>query len=209
MLVIALALFSLLQISTGSALTSSPVIENERVVVRAGSVEPGQRVSGAAGEDSYAVFIDPGSVRTPGGTLMHEAGDVVFTRAGDPAPEVVGAAVRVMIVTLHKVDVPPLANDSGYPEGFPRPGATKVFENDRVVIWDYTFTPGQPSPMHFHSRDTVVLYSGDGAVTSTTPEGVSTVNEHPPGHITFNRRNRTHTEVVSRGSVHIVATELK
>ena len=77
------------------------------------------------------------------------------------------------------------------------------------MIWDYTFAAGQPSPMHFHSRDVVTIYTEDGAVTSTTPGGEAVVNEHYPGEAKFNPRNRTHTEVLSRGKVHIIAVELK
>ena len=168
-----------------SALPSKPVLDNERVTVRAGMVAPGQPLGGDAGEDAVIVFMSSGSVKTPQGGAMHQAGDVLYLRAVDVRPEVMGAPLQAMRISLHRLAVPPLTNSSGYPEAFPRPGARKTLENDRVVMWDYRFTPGQPSPMHFHSRDTVVLYTEDGAVTSTTPDGMSTVNEHPcrPHHV--------------------------
>jgi quercetin dioxygenase-like cupin family protein len=203
-------LFALAQLLAPNASSVTPVIENERVTVRTVTFLPGQSAEGNRGEDSVTVFITAGTLSTPQGTITRRPGDVAYHPKGPRVrEEVVGNPVRAMIVGLHDVTVSPLQNTSGYPEAFPRPGAKKILENDRVTVWDYTFTPGQPSPMHFHSRDTVVLYTDDGAVTSTTPEGVSTVVEHPPGHITYSLRNRTHTEVVSRGNVHIIVTELK
>jgi quercetin dioxygenase-like cupin family protein len=208
---IAVALVAIAQGAVAARATlPAPVIENERVTVRKLVFQPGQGAEGDRGENSVIVYMTPAALRTPQGTINRKPGEAVYRQRGPRVrEEVVGAPVGAMVVSLHDVSVTPIVNTSGYPEAFPRPGAIKVFENDRVVLWDYTFTPGQPSPMHFHSRDTVVLYTDDGAVTSTTPEGVSTVNEHPAGQVTFNRGNRAHTEVLSRGSVHIIVTELK
>lgn len=203
-------ILAFVQVPVSDPASVKPVIENERVTVRTVTLLPGQPAEGNRGESSVTVFITAGTLSTPQGTLTRKPGDVAYHPKGPRVrEEVVGTPVRAMVVSLHDVTVNPLPNTSGYPEAFPRPGAKKILENDRVTVWDYTFTPGQPSPMHFHSRDTVVLSTEDGAVTSTTPEGVSTVVEHPPGHITYSLRNRTHTEVVSRGTVHIIVTELK
>jgi hypothetical protein len=203
-------LLALVQVPASEPASAKPVIDNARVTVRMVTLLPGQPAEGNRGENSVTVFMTAGTLSTPQGTLTRKPGDVVYHPKGPRVrEEVVGTPVRAMIVSLHDVMVNPLPNTSGYPEAFPRPGAKKILENDRVTVWDYTFTPAQPSPMHFHSRDTVVLYTEDGAVTSTTPEGVSTVVEHPPGHITYSLRNRIHTEVVSRGNVHIIVTELK
>jgi hypothetical protein len=102
----------------------------------------------------------------------------------------------------------PYPNTSGYPNAFPRPGSTKVLENDRVVVWDYTWVPGVATPVHFHDKDVVVVYLADGALTSTTPDGVSTVNEHSFGFTKFNPGNRAHTELLSRGSARAIVIEL-
>ena len=88
-------------------------------------------------------------------------------------------------------------------------GTRKLFENDRVIVWDYTWTPGQPTPMHFHDKDVVVVYMADGALKSTTPDGQNTVNEFSVGTVRFNLRDRVHSEVVSRGAGRAVITELK
>jgi hypothetical protein len=65
--------------------------------------------------------------------------------------------------------VPPLANTSGFPNAFPRPNSRKLFENDNVVVWDYTWTTGVPTPMHFHDKDVVVVYLETGRLKRGEP----------------------------------------
>jgi hypothetical protein len=63
--------------------------------------------------------------------------------------------------------------------------------------------------MHFHDKDTLVVFEATGALQSTTPDGKSLANEYKFGDIRFNRRDRTHTELLVRGHEHAVITELK
>jgi hypothetical protein len=166
-------------------------------------------------QDSITVFLQGGRLRIvkPDGSstiVMRKTGDVVAEPRGDADNrDAVDAPVRAIVIDLHDNVVPGIVNESGYPDAFPRPGAKKVLETARVLVWDYTFVEGQPSPMHFHPRDVVTIYTEEGAVTSTTPQGVQTVNDHHPGEVVFNLRNRAHTEQLSRGKVHIIAVELK
>jgi hypothetical protein len=64
---------------------------------------------------------------------------------------------RTIVIDVNDVHAPPLENRSGYPNAFPRQGSKKVFENDHVVVWDYSWTRGQPTVMHFHDKDVVVV----------------------------------------------------
>jgi predicted metal-dependent enzyme (double-stranded beta helix superfamily) len=96
------------------------------------------------------------------------------------------------------------------PNAFPRPGNNrKVFENDRVIVWDFTWTPGQPTPMHFHDKDVVVVYLGTGTLRSTTPDGKAVDNKWKPGDTRFNLRDRVHTETLVEGELRAIITELK
>jgi hypothetical protein len=119
------------------------------------------------------------------------------------------AGVRTVVIELKDHALPPIANTTGYPLAFPRPHVRKLLENDKVVVWDYRWRPNEPSPMHFHDKDTLVVYEATGALQSTTPDGKATVNENKFGDIRFNRRDRTHTELLVRGEGHAVITELK
>src|SRR3954471_809456 len=55
---------------------------------------------------------------------------------------------KSVAITLKDKRVEPLVNASGFPNAFPRPGnSIKVHEDARVIVWDYTWAPGQPTPM--------------------------------------------------------------
>jgi hypothetical protein len=120
------------------------------------------------------------------------------------------APARTVVIDLKDQPAPAkLENKSGFPNAFPRPGSKKVFENDRIVVWDYTWTPGLATPMHFHDKDVVVVYLKDGALKSTTPDGKSTINALIVGKTTFNARDRVHTETLIEGESRAIITEFK
>ena len=79
------------------------------------------------------------------------------------------------------------------PPPFPREGATKMLDNDRVQVWDVAWLRRQ-YPLHRHVYDLAVVYysPGDRIIISTTGERrpVST----PAWDITFRRRGLTHIE---------------
>ena len=137
---------------------------------------------------------------------LSRKGTAFFSHKGDTPGK---AGERTVIVELKGQPLPPLANTSGYPLAFPRPHVKKLLENDRVVVWDYAWRPGKPTPMHFHDKDTLVVFEATGALQSTTLDGKITVNENKFGDIRFNKRDRIHTELLLRGHAHAVITELK
>jgi hypothetical protein len=110
---------------------------------------------------------------------------------------------------LKDVRVPPLKNNSGFADAFPRQDGKKLLENDRIVVWDYSWTPGKPTVMHFHDKDVVVVYLGNGDLSSTTPDGKTVVNSYTFGQAKFNPRDRTHSELLVKGSQRVIAVELK
>ncbi|MGZ5872584.1 MAG: hypothetical protein ACXWKP_10780 [Bradyrhizobium sp.] len=171
-----------------AALPVRLVIDNERVTVwdTTSSLPP-------AAHDFVAITLS-------------QPGNAVFGRAGDT----VGAAgSRTVIVELKDHPVPLIPNNSGYPNAYPRPHIEKILENDRVIVWRYRWNLGEPTPMHFHDKDVVVVYLEDSALKSTEPDGKSVLNEYKSGEIRFNRRNRTHTELLVRDAGSAVITELK
>jgi hypothetical protein len=116
---------------------------------------------------------------------------------------------RAIVITLKDKVVAPIKNTSGYPNAFPRPGNIKVYEDARVIVWDYTWTLGKATPMHFHDKDVVVIYFEGGSLQSTTPDGKSVVNTRSAGGTFFNPRDRVHTETLLDGTLRAIITELK
>ena len=119
------------------------------------------------------------------------------------------AANKVIVITLKDKKVAPLPNKTGYPNAFPRPGGIKVHEDSRVIVWDYTWTLGKPTPMHFHNTDVVVIYLDNGTLASTTPDGKTVSNKRTMGQTYFNARDRVHTETLTEGKLRAIITELK
>jgi hypothetical protein len=116
---------------------------------------------------------------------------------------------RTIVIELKDLPVTPLANESGYPLAFPRKHAKKLLENAQVVVWDSDWHPGEPTPMHFHDKDAVVVFEATGALKSTTPDGKSVITEIQFGSVRFSARNRSHSEVLVSGKARAVIAELK
>ena len=189
---------------TADALTlngATPIIENDRVAVwdftwTRGVPAPLE----AQTADSVWVSVSP------------SVGDVRYWAKGAPrrAERSIGAPLRMIAIDLKDHAPVPAKNASGFPNAFPRPGISrKVFENERVIVWDFTWTRGQPTPMHFHDKDVVVVYLGTGTLRSTTPDGKAVDNKWKPGDTRFNLRDRVHTETLIEGELRAVITELK
>jgi hypothetical protein len=169
----------------GSETALTPVIDNDRVAI--------WDVTG------------PTTAQPLDAVVVPLAGSATFLPKGKTS----NAAGRSIMIDLKDHPVPPIANPTKYPLAFPRPGSKKILENDRVIVWDYTWTPGVPTPMHFHDKDVVVVFLDDGDLSSTTPDGQVTVNSFTPGSVKFNPRGRTHTETLMRGRQRAIITELK
>jgi hypothetical protein len=60
-----------------------------------------------------------------------------------------------------------------WPPQFPREGATKLFENDRVIIWEQVGRPKTPF-VHKHIRDIITIGLEPGKIATQTPDGKPT-----------------------------------
>jgi len=208
----------LLQITEEPVRNSAPlVIDNERVSVRDITLSPGNPSPMDLYKDDFVtLFLVGGKIRTTdehglSSIALRNAGDAVFGRKGtEERQEVISdSPARLIVVALKDHPVSPLVNKSKYPAAFPRLGSKKVLDNSRVIVWNYTWTPGVPTPMHYHDKDVVVVYREDGSLSSTTPNGESVVNDYKFGTIRFNKAERTHFEEVVKGKQSAIILELK
>jgi hypothetical protein len=196
-----LALLATLTVATTClvAADQAPIIQNARVTVW--DVPAGAPAPATSASRDVVTFVIRGNAARPDGSA--------FYRAKGSVSRPVPADARTIVIELQDARVPPLPNASGHPLAFPRPGSRKLLENDRVVVWSFTWTPGVATPMHFHDKDVVVTYLADGALTSTDPQGKAVVNEHHFGYTKFNPRDRVHTELLARGQGSALMVELK
>ena len=184
---------ALLLVAAAAAPAAMPIVDNDRVTVW--DVTSG----------------DPAAPKHDGDTVwisLSRPGEVAFKTAGQHF-DAAALGGRAIAIDLKNHPVAPLPNTSGYPNAFPRPGVKKLFENSRVVVWDYSWQPRVATPMHFHDKDVVVVYVEAGALKSTTPDGQSTANEFSAGTVRYNTRNRVHTELLTTERARAIITELK
>src|SRR5438445_12988692 len=127
-------LLCMMLFQAGTQTATKPTIDNDRVTVQDVS-----RSAPAQPTDAVVVSLAGSAAFVPKGTT----------------PNITGPS---FVIDLKDHPVPPIENKSGYPVAFPRPGTKKVFENERVIVWDSTWTLGVATPMHFHDKDVVVVF---------------------------------------------------
>ena len=189
------------------------LIDNERVTVwdatwPKGKAMPAYRTV----DDMVIVELNDAAYRVNGkDSVSAKLGQAAFMKRGVSQSETgtSDSPRHAIVIDLKNAKVPPMENKSGYPDAFPREGIKKVLDNDRVTVWDYSWTPGKPTPMHFHAKDVVTIYASTGEIRSTALDGTVTVNSVTPGLARFNPRNRTHTEELIKGTGRAIIVELK
>jgi quercetin dioxygenase-like cupin family protein len=203
--------------NSASAAGDEVKLDNERVTVSDITLSPGKPQSlEGHNHDFVTMYLIGGKFRVTdmvghSHVVAHSAGDATFTPLGsEKLEEVVSEQpARIFIVDLKEYPASQATNTSKYADAFPRPGSTKVLENDHVVVWNYSWAPGVPTPMHYHFREVVVVYREDGSLKSTSLNGEVVVNNYTFGMVRFNRADRTHTEELVKGKESAIILELK
>ena len=131
--------------------------------------------------DQVSVYLSEGPVKVtkPDGTWSIEQeklGAVRYESKGTvEAEEGAGdQAFRAMIVQLKDAVPPKREVVPGIPDKLPREGTVKLFETDRVIIWDYTWKTGMKSPLHLHYHIDAVVYLVGGKTVVSTDQGPKT-----------------------------------
>jgi len=145
--------------------------------------------------DQVSVCLTEGAVKVTkldGTSTIRQdrVGSVLFESKGTvEAEEGVSEKPSHEIVFQLKDVVPPQwPVTEGIPGQLPRAGAVKLFETDRVIVWDQTFRIGAPAlrHLHYHEIAGVYLEGGKTRVISDPVEGVPVpprTNVWEPGHI--------------------------
>lgn len=185
-LAIALALIASITASSAHA-QGARVLDNPRVEVRSITGSPFPGTPGAVAiTDDVAVAIE---------------GSLILITLRDN---------RAFTVQLKNASPGPVPASSPYPPAFPRPGATKLYENARVVIWDVQWLMGEPGPLHTHPYDNVNITIQGGRTRSIPLEGAPADSTTDAGNVGFNVKDRIHREQgLSRPGRRSIVVELK
>jgi hypothetical protein len=174
---------------------STKILENERVVVwRIGSDT--SRLSPAR------------QLRLPTVLISLVDGAVRFTDATHTStirPE----SGQAVLIELKNHSVPPLEEPGTIARAFPRQGAKQIVDNNRVNVWDVSWTKGMKTPVHFHDEDVVAVYLSSGTVRSIPLNGEPTAVPGSFGDTVFLPRGRTHVEECIDGPRRDIIIELK
>lgn len=142
--------------------------------------------------------------RLPGILVSVADGTVRFMEPGASANPAVG-----VLIELKEHRVAPLVLARGVAPAFPREGATKILENERVAVWDVRWTTGMKTPVHFHDKDVVAVYLGAGTVRTIPLAGQPSATPRSRGEAVFLARGRTHVEECVEGPRRDIIVELK
>ena len=129
--------------------------------------------------DQISVTLREGAVKVtrPDGSLSMEqerVGSVQFESKGTIRSEegLSDTPSRLIVFQLKAVVPPPRApTTEGIPGQFPREGAVKLFENDRVTVWDNTWPLGRRGALHTHYTLVVGVFLQGGTLRSFSAEG--------------------------------------
>jgi quercetin dioxygenase-like cupin family protein len=157
---------------------SRKVLENSRVVIWDATWPKGKATALHEHPVDYlSVTLVEGTVKLTqrdgtSSVATAEFGGVRFNRKGVIHAEegVSDQERRAIMVELKTVPRP--AEAAVTESGFPRNGATKRLENERVAVWDVTWIQGQQIPRRQQGRDAVVVFL-KGGVIRQSPEGAA------------------------------------
>ena len=136
--------------------------------------------------DQVSVTLTEGAVKVtrPDGTSNIEQerfGSVRFESKGTVHSEegVSETPSRVIVFQLKAVASPKWPITEGVPGQFPRVGAVKLFETDRVNVWDQTWRAGVRISRHLHYAQTAAVFLVGGKLR--------TIDEGKPPNAPFSR----------------------
>ncbi len=203
-------------VMTLPALAAEPVIDNDRVTVWDLKLKADESAPPTPADyDSVTVFLEGGDIRTRhnDGTVSSAKrafGDAVFTAKGLGTIDTpVSGPAHEVVIWLKGPALGSQEGPAGIPDAFPRPGSQIMFENDRVRVSRFSWTPGVPVAMHHHDKDTVMAFRYDGAIRSTGLDGKSEILDFRKNQIQFSKAGRVHSELLAGARQTAVMTELK
>ena len=207
----------MLLIAIAGNAAAAPLIDNERVTVWDITLAQGKSSPSTPHNlDAVVLIVEGGSMRAHDGhdhsrIIERHFGEGRFVPRGTDEVDTLigGGPAHEVLIALKNYPGPPRAISPKYPDAFPRVGAVRLFENRRVILWTYTWTPGRPTSMHIHDKDFVVAFRYDSSQVIVEPGGSSHINHIKAGDILYLQHGLTHSEGTLSERQSAVYMELK
>jgi predicted metal-dependent enzyme (double-stranded beta helix superfamily) len=179
-------------IHTFSDLTGRVVLDNERVLVQAFSIRPGQSTGAHRHQDAQLlVFIKGGVLKSESGrATLWKDGRVMWlepsNRADEGSKNIGQTSIELMEVTLkHVVEDSASSKKTAYGYlSYPNIPGEDVLENDRVIVQRFVMNPGQWEGVHAHYANTFYMFIHGGQwVSKTTNPPTRIKGDSPDGDV--------------------------
>ncbi|MEA3151305.1 MAG: hypothetical protein QOD56_2244 [Gammaproteobacteria bacterium] len=151
---------------TYSNLTGRVVLDNERVLVQAFTIQPGQKTGSHRHHDAQLlVFVKGGVLKSESGrATLWKDGRVEWLEPSDRADEgssnVGQNAIELREITLKPA---PTSTNSAYGYlSYPNLPSEDLLENDRVIVQHFVLNPGQWEGVHAHNANTLYIFIKGG-----------------------------------------------
>lgn len=166
--------------------------------------------------DQVSVFLTEGALKVtmPDGTWSIEQerfGSVRFESKGriDAEEGVSDKPSRAMVFQLKDVVPSHWPITKGIAGQYPRQGAVKLFETDRINLWDETREIGVRSPLHLHYNQVAGVWLEGGKIRTVSDGKIEILSKEPGDVLIGKFRQTPHTEETVEGKPRIICIELK
>jgi quercetin dioxygenase-like cupin family protein len=115
----------------------------------------------------------------------------------------------VFLELLHDGPSGRLDTTSSVAPAFPREGAEKRSDDERVTVWDYTWPAGTSTGPIRYPRNTVTVWLGSGSVRVTPADGKAATLVVEPGEMRYSEAGTVERMDIESGSPRAIVFELK
>jgi quercetin dioxygenase-like cupin family protein len=112
---------------------------------------------------------------------------------------------HALIIDLKDAPAPVFPNPSGLPDAFTSRGSKKLLENQRVVMWDYTWPSGDRAKRYLYTRNAFIVFLNQGELTSSDGR----YSMFASGQVVFREGGRAVMEASGSVRVRGIVIELK
>jgi hypothetical protein len=102
-----------------------------------------------------------------------------------------------------------VVNNTEFPAGPVAVDVEPIIDNERIAMWDVTWSPDHVEPMRFYGQPVVVMFVTDAEVEWTEANGRGETRTYQAGQVQFLPAGRPLAPRSVRGPAHVILVALK